>query len=378
MQLRIKTGDGTVVPVSKLLTIKTDSDNLAVSGTDNIITLQDTKESYDEWYSTFINRKAIAIHGGGTVGDTQFEEGVRVYTHYEDKPYIRSITGSTPDSTGNVQLLPGNTLDIVPLDSRISFEQIDIPVDGGLGAVLEDINRCAWYLYHTYNSFVYRMNIWDPNTTSAPMFPTARMLGTIQAYQAVVAAWNMRVWRRSFLWDLSPIRETVSFSVGYMALDCVNPDVVCVVTIDNVDPANDDTTSFFTIYDQGISTNINLSAVRTTITKTTANGDVRVSGAGTDDAAASKTNWSRITIEITLGTLKQGEYYKAAFSLAVAQNETTTLYYQQVADKFNIIDIKTTWVVDSINEYTIENEGEKMRALLTYEEPENEDEEYIE
>lgn len=378
MQLRIRAKSGAVSNIGRLLTIKTGSDNLTADGLDNVITLQDTRESYAEWYNTFINRKVIAMHSGGSVGDVYFfTVGIQVYTRAEGKPYLRSIEGSVPDSNGNIQILPGNTLDIIPLDTRISFEQIKIPEFGGLGGVLEDINRCVWYLYHTYNSFIYRMNVWKPGLVSYPMFPESRMLGTIQAYQAVVAAWNMRVWRRSFLWDLSPIRETVSFNVGYMAIDCVNPTVTCIVTIDN-HKDNDDTTKFFTIYDQGIATNIT-SSVHTSITKTTVSGEtVRIPGSGTDDIAGIS-DWSRITIEITLGELKQGEYYKAAFSIAVAQNETTALYYQSIADKFNTIDIKTTWIIDSINEYSIVNTGQKMRALLTYKENESggDNEDYI-
>lgn len=377
MRLRIKTRSGEITDVSKILTIKAEADNLSVTSGSNTITLRDSKESYAEWYNTFIDRKTIAMHGGGDMEDSiSFTVGIQIYTHAEGKPYLKSITSSTPDEAGNIQLLPGSTLDIIPADGRISFEQINIPVDGDLGFVLEDINKCVWYLYHTYNSFLYRMNLWEPNTTSSPMFTDARMLGTIRAYQAVVAAWNMRVWRRSFLWDISPIRETVSFSIGYMALDCINPSVTCNVKITNARPAND-TTKFLTIYDQGISTNMSLSSVDRSITKTTADGDINVDGAGTDKAASEGVDWNTISIKINLGVMKQGEYYKAAFSIAVAQNETTALYYQKVDTKTHTMNIETIWTVDTDNVYGFNQEA-NVPAMLLYEDiSENADGGYI-
>lgn len=379
MILRIKPKEGDAIAVNRLLTIDNNASNITVGASRGTVTFNDSRESYSDWYASFIHRKTIAMHGGGTVAPGMtFERGIRVYTHVDDKPYLKSIAGSAPDGNDNIQLLPGKTLDIVPADvNKIYFEQIQIPVDNNLTNILVDINRCIWYLYHTYNSFVYRMNVWSPETTSSPMFPKAHMLGTIQAYQAVVAAWNMRVWRRGFLWDSSPVRETMAFSVGYMALDCINPNVTCVVTISNVD--SDNTIAFFTIYDQGISTNIDPSRVATTIKKTVNSYTIPVPGTGSDDAAANKEVWSKITIEIKLGELVQGEYYKAAFSLAVAQNETTALYYQNIGTAYNIVNVETKWILDNSVEYSNGGKDEKMRRLLLYKEEEVGDnkEEYI-
>ena len=355
MILRIKDNKGNVVRVKDILNITSIDRDLVLESDseDNSVRIVSNKPSYAEWYKSYINRKEIALYEGGTVSDTvSFDEGIKCFTTYNRRPYLRTFTGNTPDYQGNIQLHPGKTLDVVRFASekRLSFEKIDVPDNLKnseiLGKALNDINICAWYLYHTLNSFLYRLNIWNPQEKCRPMFTNRRLLGAISGYQASVAAWNMKVWRKSFLWSLNPIREVISFSVGYMSLDCFSLPVKIEVTIRIIEAVNN-TTSFLTIYDQGISTNADLIPLRRIYKKSKQGSHIveyNIDGRGSDSAAEHNINWNEIVISIDLGEMKQGIYYKAAFSLAIAQNETTDLYYQQIDVLKHKMEIETKWI----------------------------------
>lgn len=362
MILRIRDKKGRVTHVSRLCKIVADGDDNTISAdaSNNTITITDSNVSYAEWYQSFLNRKLLAMHSGGVVDkDTVFVHGVRSYVYTGDRPYLKVFSGVTPDTDGNIQLLPGKTLDVALAGgNRISLEQLDIQRSSTLAEALADINRCVWYLYHSFNTLLYRMHVWAPNITCYPMFTKARLLGVIQEYQAVVAAWNLKVWRSSFLWSVSQGREALVFDVGYISFNCVPQSVHCTVVIYNPNYAKDvedypSSNSFFTLYKNAEGGKI----AGTTVTmiksarEQTDGGDYEycgISGKGSDDWAEESKPWSSITLDITINSLSQGEYYKASFAVAVAQNEWTAKYYSSIDGDSppSPLMITTTWFID--------------------------------
>lgn len=356
MELRIRTRTGTV-SVNKVLVINRDRQDIDVSCNNNVLTLSSAGISFDSWYSRFLSRKLVAMCVGGSPDErTLFTAGLSgtIYASC-----VKTINNTSPSADGNLQLLPGKTLDIYPTSSGIAMEQLNIPITN-ISNVLEDINRCAWYLYHTYNSFLYRLHVLDIHAKTGPMFTGVPLLGTIPAYQALVAAWNIKVWRRGFLWDTSEVRETLSFSVGYMATDCVNPSVRCEVEL-LAEPALingeiDTSIGYYTLYKQGVSSNVHHivqpQIIKYRSTGSDSDGGVEVSGTGTDPLAELGGNgvWSKIITSFSLNALEQGDYYKAMFSLAIAQNSMTSETYEGLSTtEPHKIHITTTWYVTDEN-----------------------------
>lgn len=419
MLLKIKNkNDNSVTTVSSILRIQNESKYISFNcSSENTIKISDSNVSYDSWYDTIINRKRVAIYDGGKIADiANFEKGINSYIQHTNSPYLLSFVGCTPDSKGNIQLLPGKTLDVFTTNNKIICSQLKIPKTQERSAVLKDVNRCIWYLYHTFNSFLYRMNIWNPNKTCSPMYKNARLLGVIQAYQAAVAAWNLKIWKSSFLWSISQVADSITFNVGYIALNCVNPNVSCVVTIKNTAPPHSESTpdtdevssesedkdeldidklnstEFYTIYDQGVATNIGGSVNRSIVKLVQDESEestgepisVNVSGKGTDTAAEEGKHWEKIVIRLNLGTLNQGLYYKGLFSLAIAQNATTVKHYlgADTTTRYKVM-VNTRWILNegSTQEtiYDVDNNLTipKLNLYSPDEELEDEEADYI-
>jgi hypothetical protein len=362
MILRVRSSGGSIQTVSKILTLNyregTDSINLE-EGADNGITVSSTVEDYDAWYTKFIGSKKEAIAAGGSSfglatenGVFTFSRGIGVYTNYgsveasaTNRPYIKSISLAPPDSSGNIQLLPSHTLDVAKgHGNTIELSRIEAESNPDVSYILDDINRCIWYLYHTFNSFLYRINIFDPSQRISPMFPERRTLGLLLAYQSVIAAWNAKVWRKSFLFGINPLKETVSFYMGYVALNCNNPDVRLRAVITNNSAY--DTTKFYTVYLQGVASNIK-STKTVSITKYAKSGAaIQLDGNGLDGCVAINEDWSKIVIDIPLGRFQQGDYYKAALSLALSWDTSANVRYGGVDSNYHTIKIDTYWIFD--------------------------------
>lgn len=379
MKLQVKTNNGDIIPVSRALGLVGTSNNLTVTeiskDTGRSIIISSLVKKYEDWYNVFIAGKtnAVLLGNATVVGKYSIVHGISTYIYAgKEAGYLRTISSVSPNNSGNIQLLSGNTIDVSVKDNNLSLSRVDFGITNSTTGVLIELNRMLWYLYHAQNSLIYRMNLWAPDKLSSPMFRDCRFLGIVPSYQASVAAWNMKIWRKSFLWEISPIRESISFSIGYMSLGCVSPSVRCVVTISNVAPV-DDTTRFLTIYDQGVSTNLDTEIGRN-ITKTTSRGKVSIPGNGTDSAVDGGENWSTIVVDIDLGEMSQGDYYKAAFSLAIAQGEKTTLYYQSIADRKHGMTVEVNWIFDGdvSNKYGFVRDI-AIPAMLLY--PEDDDNE---
>lgn len=371
MILRVKGKDGIIHTVKNILTIASTSQDVSVVGDDNSIEISSTTQTYDEWYSSYVTKKLSAMLNGGSESDDvskdnaySFTHGVKIYTSYAyddgdlvERPYIKTIASVTPDSTGNIQLLPGHTLDVsAALNGYIKLSRIKAESNPDISYILEDINRCVWYLYHAFNTILYRLNIWDPSQHVSPMFPTRRLLGTLVSYQAVVSAWNAKVWRKSFLFGVNTMRENASFFMGYVALNCVNPDVRLKAVITNT--TKSDTTKFYTVYAQGFSTNIKDQKV-TNIEKLTVDGTrVTLDGNGFDGCVAMGSNWDTIEINIDLGKLNQGDYFKAAFSLSVSWDTSANIMYGGATDNYNEFKLDVYWIFD-------EDESNNSKCVTT-------------
>lgn len=399
LRIKNKANGSLVTPVTGLVEIKSGSDNISVTPNDDGIVFSDSREDYNEWYATMLERKRVAMHIGGSITSVaDFVIGIKVYTHTNGTPYLLAINGCNAGDKGNIQLLPGKTLDVYVQDGVVMCAQIEIPRGASKRKMLEDINRFLWYLYHTFNSFLYRMNVWDPSKMCGPMYTNARMLGVIQSYQAAVAAWNLKIWRNSFIWEVAQSIESITFHIGYVALNCINPDIECFVILSNpatehryASEGNDEAgrpkldvsqlnkTEFYTLYQQGAASNID--DINATIRKVLPGGtndgsnEVTVSGKGTDTAAERGQHWNSITVKVPLSNLTQGMYYRGAFTLAIAQNSTTAKYYESINQSArHYIGISAQWLVKGEVAHEVVTETYYIPELVLYTPKEGEDE----
>lgn len=164
---------------------------------------------------------------------------------------------------------------------------------------------------------------------------------------------------------MSVVKDSISFSVGYMAVDCKNPSIVCKVKLHVIQAAND-SIGYYTLYKQGVATNIEGTPPEATIIK---DGSTHVDGMGTDDMAVKGEDgvWSTIDLTINLTNLAQGEYYKGMFSLAVAQNSKTKKKYKGLdVSKPHVISVECSWIVsDNTTEtYTINEGGQNIPSMI--------------
>lgn len=401
LTLKVKSSDGTVTTLSGVVKLTTGSSCTQLAGDpqDKTVTISENRQSYLDWYNTQVANKRLAISGvysaepdsesSSESSDSQpgfsyyFDRGVSAYIYGENSsPYLLSIQSSTPDNTGNLQILPGKTVDVSEGAGEIYLSKLSTGIINDPGTVYREINVFLWYLYHALNFQVYRLQKFNPSVTGNPAFRDSHLLGTIPSYQALVARWNYLVWKRSFLSKVSQSGETLNFSLGYSGVSCTATVVKlsATLTLINDEDAFDSTIKFFTLYSQGVNTS--LTKIPTyRITKYTdkessgSSSTVEVQGHGTDPWAGSNT-WKRITIEIPGSSddgiiLSQGEYYNAAFSLAVALNEKTTYFYQSIGNDQFTFSLDIEWAVNDdtgTHTYTEHQDDLRVRTILLHSE----------
>ena len=371
MILRIKNSDSTVTTLSSrgMLKILSGDTYIRMRGERKTVTFSQSVPDYNEWYSTVINKKQLAIFTGGSglvgrQGAYSFAQGIAAYTKSSSGHiYLRTFQKSSPDTDGNMQLLPGKTLDVIPTDAhKVVVSRLDTEIPRTTKTVLRELNIFVWYLYHALNSTVYRLLEYSPYTCCRPMFTTSRLWGTIPSYQALIARW-----KRGFTLNINKSRETLTFSLGYTAADCDVPFVRITAVLTKQTAASPDTTGFLTLYSQGVSTDLNATPVRT-IVKSDGVSSISLSGNGSDDWSAQQKAWTTITTTLTISNMSQGNYYTEAFSLAVALNESTTLFYDQTGSAVNTYLLTVSWEVsDSTGEsktYTETRTVESLAILL--------------
>lgn len=393
LTLRIKTSsEAAPIELSGLTYITVGTGQaLRVSGdaSKNKITFTDNRLSYLEWYNTQIANKRLAIERGGSSGHSgssgeaegqpsfqyDFIRGKDAYIYGDfPVPYLASIQSGTPDEHGNIQILPGKTVDVSAGDGKIYLSKLDTGILNDPGTIYREINVFLWYLYHALNVQAYRLHVFAPDQTGAPAFTKSHLMGTIPSYQALLAKWNYLVWKRSFIAKVNEAEETLNFSFGYSGVSCTPTSVAVKVQLilKNDKTAYDSTIKFFTMYTQGMNTSLD-TLPNYTITKygtyPGSPGDsVNVDGHGTDGWAGEKT-WQMIEIDVPVVSLSQGEYYNAAFSLAVALNEGTTYYYQSVGNDQFTFDLNIVWTIGSTS-YPQTYKDLNVKTILLYEEEE--------
>lgn len=398
LTLRIKTSsEAAPIELSGFIHITTGiGQALRISGDigKNKITLTDNKPSYLDWYNTQVSNKRLAIERGGSSGSgssgSSIEEGQPSFQYhfvrgkdayiYGDlsTPYLASIQSGAPDEHGNIQILPGKTVDVSAGDGKIYLSKLVTGILNDPGVIYREINVFLWYLYHALNVQAYRLHIFAPPQAGTPAFTKSHLMGTIPSYQALLAKWNYLVWKRSFIAKVNEADETLNFSFGYSGVSCTPTEVAVKVQLILKDDkeAYDSTIKFFTMYAQGMNTSLD-TPPSYTITKYgsypgTSEDSVNVDGHGTDDWAGEKT-WKMIEIAVPEVSLAQGEYYNAAFSLAVALNEGTTYFYQNVGNDQFTFDLNIVWVVrtgDSTMSYPQTYNNLNVKTILLYEEEE--------
>ena len=366
LRIRVKTGSTYVEVQGKKLVLAVGNENknttLYPDKPKNAIRFTDTRESAEEWYSAWLTGKQLAMNSGGslTTGPENmrysFTVGIGAYIYNGgDTPYLKTIQSTAPDSSGNIQILPGKTVDVTLAPNGVAISKIKTGILKDAGTVYREINIFLWYLYHAANYQMYRMRMFSPSSVGSPMFRESHMLGTIPSYQALVARWNYLVWLKSFLVNVSQADETLSFNVGYCGDSCTPTTVNIRVTLTLTQAADTEgTIKFFTMYSQGITTSLTpassggsggYSVQITKYQNTDGTGaHVDVPGKGTDDWAG-VSEWGSIVIDITNLVLSQGDYYNQAFSLAVALNEKTTYYYQSLGSASHKFNMDVVWTV---------------------------------
>lgn len=406
MGLVLKIDNGqTAITVTKKLFISSVTKRTQVTGdaTKNCITFVDNRQTYEEWYNDQIHAKKTAMvlgeaarQGSAVQADNEqpgftynFVYGTKTYTHNRTNPvpYLKTLQGNAPGSTGNFQILPGKTVDVSTVDNSILFTKLDTGISVDPGLVYREINVLLWYLYHALNVQIYRLHTFDPTQTgtgaaqnSAPVFAKSHWMGTIPEYQALVARWNWLVWKRSFLIRCEEAGETLNFSMGFSGTSCgpVTVNMTFTLTLQGSEHAYEDTIRFFTVYLQGVNTNVQDAAKPNILIKkigsassdssgSSGEGGITVDGHGSDQMCENGQTWNKAVVSINNLQVSQGEHYNAAFSIALALNEQTAYFYQQIGNDSFLFDGLMEWQIGE-ETYKKEFNNQHLRTILLHSE----------
>ena len=395
MGLVLQISDGaTVTPVYGKLSISSLTSRTQVTGNlpQRRITFTDNRQTHSEWYTGQVRAKRAAMIMGKDINqpsesssDTDqpsfeyfFNRGISVYTYGESRvPYLKTIQGAAPGSARNFQILPGKTVDVSVVDNSILFTKLDTGIIVDPGTVYREINVFLWYLYHALNVQAYRLHTFNPQKTGtgstsnkAPVFNRSHWLGTVPEYQALVARWNWLVWKRGFLVRCEEAGETLNFSMGFSGTSCnpVSVDMTFTLTLQGSEHDYEDTIRFFTVYLQGVNTNVPDSVNPTIeIKKIGSDAETVVDGHGSDSMANNGQTWHQVVVKITGLQISQGEHYNAAFSVAVALNEQTAYFYQQIGNDSFVFTGVMEWKIGN-KSYSEVFENQRLRTILLHSE----------
>lgn len=284
----LKVGTKTISGAANIATnIRTDGESVGCTTLDSSVVLSCTiNKTFEEWYEAFLEKKRNVLRYGGTVtvdgitviattnnssicitisedGFDAVANGVPVYVA-DDVPvyvslnswlgYLRSIQGVTPDSKGNIHIIPDKYIDVSSnaLMSGTSSNYLDAVEDNSIAITRAPgfFNPNSYYkrlmqmellIYDSINYQADRLRIgeWDVDkVTSAIINPPSNLehpvvvvpnplpagfgprLDTIRNYQAIVARWNHNAWVSSMIMDIERLPGSASISLGFVALDC--------------------------------------------------------------------------------------------------------------------------------------------------------------
>lgn len=421
----LKVGSSNIFGAANIVTNnRINSESVGCTTLDSSVVLSCTiNKTFKEWYEAFLERKRNVLRYGGTVtvdgitvisstGDSSicvtiseggFDDVAKGETvsEYLDtwRGYLRSIQGVTPDSRGNIHIIPDKYIDVSSnaLMSGTSSNYLDVVDDNSIAITRAPgfFNPNSYYkrlmqmellIYDSINYQADRLRIgeWDvpggkitqsendeyENEYTVVSNPLPAGFGprldTIRNYQAIVARWNHNAWLSSMVMDIERLPGSASISLGYVALDCDIRDVVIVsemdykglVDLETGDEVQDTEavktySNNFTVYHCGTDSGTELKATW----EIKRNGAVCNGTGYLGGSAGNKMTNARITITIephSTGAATTGEvktmmperYHYETFSIATP---SASLEYYEPQDTVKYVhrySVATTWIVN--------------------------------